>query len=88
MNKAEILLKKQPRKYLVGVDAATYKKLRRALDGLQEFKGDIIKLQGSEFYRLKIPQYRIIFTRDKLINIIFVEEINTRTNINYRRYTK
>jgi len=62
--------------------------LRKALDGLEEWKGDIKKLKNSDFFRLKIPQYRIIFTFDGEINIIDVEEINTRTNINYGRYAK
>jgi len=33
-------------------------------------------------------QYRFIFTYDGTIKIITMDEINTRTNINYRRYTK
>lgn len=86
MKASEMILKKQPQKYLEKVDGNTYKKLRKALADLQEWKGDIVKLKNSAYYRLKIPQYRIIFTYDGEINIIFVEEISTRGNISYRRY--
>jgi mRNA-degrading endonuclease RelE of RelBE toxin-antitoxin system len=87
MKQSKVKLKKQPQKYLSKVDAVTYKKLRKALDDLEVWKGDIVKL-NSKYYRLKIPQYRFIFTFDNVINIISVEEINTRTNINYRRYSQ
>jgi len=86
MKASKVRLKKQPQKYLSKVDTNTYKKLRKALEGLEVWQGDIVKLKGSKYYRLKIPQYRFIFTYDGDINIISVEEINTRTNINYGRY--
>ena len=88
MKKSRVELKKQPRKYLAKVDSITYKKLRKSLKDLEEWKGDIVKLKNSNYYRLKIPQYRFIFEYDTIINIIFVEEINTKTNINYGRYQK
>lgn len=88
MVQSQVKLKKQPMKYLAKVDAKIYKKLRKALDDLGHWKGDIVKLAGSDHYRLKIPQYRFIFTFEKAINIISVEEINTKTNINYGRYRR
>ena len=88
MKQYDIKLKKQPQKYLIKADGITQKKLIKALDGLRVLKGDIIKLKNSDCYRLKIPQYRIIYERDDVIRIISVEEINTRTNINYGRYSK
>jgi len=83
-----IKYKKQPQKYLLKVDSKTYKKLKKALDGLELWEGDIVQLTNSSYYRLKIPQYRFIFTYDGTIEIITMNEINTRTNINYKRYTK
>ncbi|MCL2630143.1 MAG: addiction module toxin RelE [Firmicutes bacterium] len=83
---ATVVYKRQPEKYLKSVDANTYRKLRCALEGLADGKGDIVKLQGSEYYRLKIEHYRAIFTYDKAQDIITVEELNTRTNIKYRRW--
>ena len=88
MKSSQVKLRKQPQKYLARVDSITYKKLREALNGLEEWKGDIVRLKNSDFYRLKIPQYRFIFTYDNGINVILVEEINTRTNISYGRYMK
>jgi len=80
----EVHLQKQPRKYLESVDERTRKKLFKALDGLSSLKGDIVKLKGYEnFYRLKIPHYRILFSINEQGQIIVVETINTRTNIKY-----
>jgi mRNA-degrading endonuclease RelE of RelBE toxin-antitoxin system len=81
-----VTYKKQPEKYLKSVDANTYKKLSKALEGLAEVKGDIVKLAGSENYRLKIEHYRAIFTYDKAEDTITVQELNTRTNIKYKRW--
>ena len=88
MKPSQVKLKKQPEKYLCKVDGNTYSKLRKALDDLKQWKGDIVKLKNSEHYRLKIPQYRFVFIHDVENNIIWVKEINTRTNINYGRYSK
>lgn len=82
----EVQLKAQPRKYLDSVDERTRKKLLKALDGLRELKGDIVKLKGHpNHYRLKIHHYRILFSIDEsgLVQIIVVDTINTRTNIKY-----
>jgi len=87
MKRSTVKLLKQPKKYLAKTSGVTYKKLRKALDDLEEWKGDIVKL-NSDYYRMKIPQYRIIFTYDNGINVISVEEINSRTNIKYGRYSK
>lgn len=80
----EINLKKQPIKYLDSVDEATRKKLRKALDEVSEFNGDIVPLKGKkDRYRYKIAHYRIVFTWEKGNTVINVTEINTRTNIKY-----
>ena len=83
---ATVVYKKQPEKYLKSADSNTYNKLKNACEGLSEGKGDIVRLKGSPYYRLKIEHYRAIFTYDKQTGIITVEEINTRTNIKYRRW--
>lgn len=80
----EIRLKKQPQKYLMAVDENTRKKLYKALDQIKELEGNIKKLKGyKNLYRYKIAHYRILFSLDTTIEIITVEEINTRTNIKY-----
>ena len=82
----EIKLEKQPVKYLASLDSPTRSKLVRALEGLKALKGDIVKLKGTDnLYRLKINHYRIIFKYDGK-EIIIVSTINTRTNIQYRRF--
>lgn len=80
------MLKAQPRKYLDSVDERTRKRLLKALDGLRELRGDIVKLKGySNRYRLKIHHYRILFSIDDdgHVQVITVNTINTRTNIKY-----
>lgn len=80
----EILLKKQPRKYLKSVDEPTRQKLYRALEQLSRLEGDIVPLAGQKNrYRFKIPHYRIVFEWHKGCLVITVLEINTRTNIKY-----
>ena len=49
MKPSKVELKKQPQKYLSKVDGNTYKKLRKALDGLEKWEGDIVKLKNSDF---------------------------------------
>lgn len=83
----ELILKKQPQKYLASVDEKTRKKLKKALEELSRLEGDIVPLGGTkDIYRYKIDHYRIIFELRAGEIIITVIEINTRTNIKYRRY--
>lgn len=83
----ELVLEKQPRKYLASIDAPTRAKLYRALDQLKELEGDIVRLAGTDnLYRFKLAHYRIIFAYHNGDIVIRVIEINTRTNIKYRRY--
>lgn len=80
----QILLEKQPRKYLAAVDAPTRDKLYKALDKLSRLEGDIKRLKGHDnLYRFKIAHYRILFSVDAQGNLIIVSTINTRTNIKY-----
>ena len=80
----EILLKKQPRKYLEKCDPATRKKLYKALDELSRLEGDIVPIKGKDnMYRKKLLHYRILFEWVKGEIVITVIEINTRTNIKY-----
>ena len=60
----EILYKKQPQKYLDKADANTRAKLEKSINGLLELQGDIVKIKGSDLYRLKIEHYRIGFSYD------------------------
>lgn len=82
----ELRLKKQPQKYLASVDERTRQKLWKALDQIKTFSGNIDRLEGFQNrYRYKMDHYRIIFEWVEGEIIIIVVEINTRTNIKYRR---
>lgn len=82
----KIILKKQPQKYLASVDEPTRRKLYRALKSIEELEGDYVCINPQKhLYRFKIAHYRIIFCWTGK-EIVIVETINTRTNINYRRY--
>lgn len=82
----ELYLKKQPRKYLASVEERTRQKLWKALDEIKTFSGNIDRLEGfKNRYRYKTDHYRVVFDWVKGEIIIVVVEINTRTNIKYRR---
>ena len=79
----KIKLKKQPQKYMAKVDEATRRKLKRGIEDIRAFRGDIKRLRGMEdMYRYKIEHYRILFQYSGG-EIIIVETIDTRTNIKY-----
>ena len=83
----KILLKKQPQKYLAEVYKHKRDKLLKALEKLSKLEGDIAPLAGAKnLYRLKTHHYRIIFERRDGALVITVIEINTRTNIHYKKY--
>ena len=74
-----ITLSKQAEKYLNKCDDKTYRRLKTAIDGLESFDGDIVKLQGyKDEYRLKKPPYRIIFKYKMGSNDIFIKHISPR----------
>ena len=82
----ELKLEKQPQKYLAKADKATRKKLYKALDHIAALEGNITRLEGHQNrYRYKLDHYRITFDWVKGEIIITVIEINTRSNINYKK---
>lgn len=82
----EVRLEKQPQKYLARVDEATRKKLYKALDQIASLSGNIVRLEGYRHrYRYKLEHYRITFEWVKGEIVITVIEIDTRSNINYKR---
>lgn len=82
----ELRLEKQPQKYLAKADEATRKKLYKALDQIAALTGNITRLEGHKNrYRYKLEHYRITFDWVKGEIVIRVIEINTRSNINYKK---
>ena len=81
----QVILKKQPEKYLSKCPQNTHEKLNGALIGLENWEGDIKKLQGrKDEYRLKLPPFRIIFIYVNGEDIITVTRIDTRGQV-YKR---
>jgi len=73
----KIYYSKQSRKYLDKCDSKTYGRLKAAIEGLLEGKGDIVKLKGrKDTYRLKKPPYRILFTANE--KFIYIENVYPR----------
>ncbi|GHU85895.1 hypothetical protein FACS1894198_4660 [Clostridia bacterium] len=80
----QVVLRKQPQKYLAAIDETTRNKLNKALQKLETLTGDIKKLKGTcNHFRVKIHHYRILFTLDKDTKTIEVQQIDARTNIKY-----
>ena len=80
----EIILEKQPKKYLDKSDDSTRRKIYKALDNISRLNGNIRPLSGREgIYRYKMDHYRVVFEWKKGNTFIRVIEINTRTNISY-----
>jgi len=78
----EVKLNKKAEKYLERTNEPTTSKLLKALADLSELKGDIKPIKGKKnTYRLKIPQYRIIFERVKNSIIITVINISPRGDV-------
>lgn len=64
----EIHYSKQATKFLKKQDAATKDRIEKAIKNLPS--GDVKKLQGSDYYRLRVGTYRIIFDKDGIILLI------------------
>jgi mRNA interferase RelE/StbE len=71
--------KKAAAKYLRRCPAREYARLAKALAGLAELQGDIVRLSGTpNAYRLKVPPYRILFEYIPGSDLITVTDIKPR----------
>ncbi len=59
----KVVLSKEAAKYLDRLDAPTKKRVRAGLVKLEAEppKGDIKKMQGADYHRLRIGGYRVLF---------------------------
>lgn len=73
----QVKFSKQALKFLNKQDAPTRKRLITAINVLPA--GDVKKLQGIDAFRLRVGDYRIIFTKDG--EIIFIEKIDNRGQV-------
>lgn len=71
---------KQAVKFLKKQDVSTRKRIVNAIEMLPS--GDVKKLQGTDGYRLRVGDYRVIFDRNG--DIISIEKIENRGQV-YKR---
>lgn len=68
---------KQAVKFLKRLDVPTRKRIVNAINNLPA--GDVKKLQGTEGYRLRVGDFRIIF--DKNGDVLWIEKIENRGQV-------
>ena len=71
---------KQALKFLKKQDHTTRIRIVSAINSLP--LGDVKKLQGTNGYRLRVGDFRVLFDRDG--NIIYIEKIENRGQV-YKR---
>ena len=80
-----VILKKKAKKFLDSLSLNNKKRIISAIEKLPEI-GDVKKLSGhDEYFRLRVGDYRIIYTIDNGKYIILVINIGNRGEI-YKRY--
>lgn len=73
----KIQYSKEALKFLKKQDRPTKIRIANAINNLPS--GDVIKLQGRSGYRLRVGNYRIIFTNDGII--LMIEQIDNRGQV-------
>ncbi len=81
----EIALRRKAEKFLDSLDQKTAQRLGNALLDLKDFplRGDLKKLSGSYqgMFRLRVGDYRILFTVDEKSKAIYVYLIDHRSGV-------
>ena len=70
----EIQYSKQAIKFLKKLDTPTKRRIVNAINALPA--GDVKKLQGTSGYRLRVGDYRILFSRD--LHVLLITRIDNR----------
>lgn len=68
---------KQAQKFLAKQPISTQERIKAAAQALPA--GDVKKLQGQPYYRLRVGSFRILFDRDG--NVILVIKIDNRGQV-------
>jgi len=68
---------KQAQKFLAKQDLSTRQRIEAAIQALPV--GDVKKLRGQPYYRLRVGGFRILFDRDG--NVILVIKIDNRGQV-------
>ena len=79
-----IEFEKAAQKFLDKQDKSQRLRLYKAIYKLPEGQ-DIKKLKGHDLYRLRVGDYRVIYTIDNGIRLINIENINNRGQV-YKEY--
>ena len=74
---SQILYSKQALKFLQKQDAATARRIVGAINRLPS--GDVKKLQGMSGYRLRVGDYRIIFSKNA--EVLLIGKIDSRGEV-------
>lgn len=75
----EIKYSKQAVKFLSGQNVPTKERIVSAINRLPSGYGDIKKLRGEQGYRLRVGDFRVIFSRDGCI--LYIEKIDSRGQV-------
>lgn len=76
----KIIIEKAAEKFLKKQDGKAQERLLKAIYKLPEGT-DIKKLQGHDLYRLRVGNYRILYTVDDGVKIITIENIDNRGDV-------
>ena len=68
---------KQAVKFILKQDKPTKQRLQQAIENLPN--GDVKKLQGQPFYRLRVGDFRVLFNANG--QLIFISKIGNRGEI-------
>ena len=75
----KIELSKESLKYLQKLDNPTREKVLEAIKSMPE--GDIKKLTGSSYYRLRVGDFRIVFEKNNMLLKIQIIKIAPRGEV-------
>ena len=75
-----IIIDKKAEKFIRKQEERVQERLLKAIYKLPEGT-DIKKLKGSELFRLRVGNYRVIYSVDDEIKVIMVENIDNRGDV-------
>ncbi len=84
MQTYKIKFEKAAQKFLDKQDKAQRLRLYAAIYKLPDGT-DIKRLKGCNLFRLRVGDYRILYTIDEMVKIISIENIDNRGDV-YKRY--
>lgn len=79
----KIIIDKAAEKFIRKQDKNTQSRLLKAIYKLPNGT-DIKKMQGNNLYRLRVGNYRILYSINEVVKIIMIENIDNRGDV-YKR---